>query len=275
MIKINHHLHSTGSDGTLSPEEVIKLAIKKDLSFICFTDHYPFPPGYKEWGRDFQSEEYYNDIIRLIKKYKDKIEISYGAEFNWVESFVDWTNEEIKKRPYDYVLGSIHEIKKDNILYNLWPGDGNLENILNDFKSFDNFAKEYMRQIKMLISSKLFDGIGHFDLLKIYDSKISSDLENNASYRKDVIECLDLVKKNDMIIEINTGGFRRPCNEQYPSFWILQEMNKRNIPITIGIDSHYEDQMDNNYSEAIDLAKKAGYTSIVKFKNRKRIEITI
>lgn len=74
---INHHVHSTGSDGKLSPEEVIKFAISKKLNFICFTDHYPYPPDHLEWGKDFHSEKYYNQIKELIEKYKDKIEISF------------------------------------------------------------------------------------------------------------------------------------------------------------------------------------------------------
>lgn len=33
------HIHSTASDGTLMPEEIVELALKKDLSVISLTDH--------------------------------------------------------------------------------------------------------------------------------------------------------------------------------------------------------------------------------------------
>ena len=56
---INHHVHTTGSDGKLSPEETIKLAIDLGLKFICFTDHYINPPYISADTRDFHSEEYY------------------------------------------------------------------------------------------------------------------------------------------------------------------------------------------------------------------------
>ena len=33
------HIHSTASDGTLMPEEIVELALKKNLSVISLTDH--------------------------------------------------------------------------------------------------------------------------------------------------------------------------------------------------------------------------------------------
>ena len=33
------HIHSTASDGTLTPEVIVKLALEKNLSVISLTDH--------------------------------------------------------------------------------------------------------------------------------------------------------------------------------------------------------------------------------------------
>jgi len=272
---INHHVHSTGSDGKLSPEEVIKFAISKKLNFICFTDHYPYPPDHLEWGKDFHSEKYYNQIKELIEKYKDKIEISFGAEFNWVENREKWTDNEIKKRHYDYVLGSLHDLKFNNKIYEITSSKEKLAEAIKDFSGIKDFAKEYYRQMGLLIKSNLFDAIGHFDVIRMWSETLSKELEKEQWYKEEVIKTLDLAKEKKIVIEINTGGWRRLCKEQYPSFWILIEMRKRNIPITICIDSHYETEIDNGFHEAINLAKKAGYKSILKFKNRKPIEIKI
>lgn len=127
----------------------------------------------------------------------------------------------------------------------------------------------------LLIKSNLFDAIGHFDVIRMWSETLSKELEKEQWYKEEVIKTLDLAKEKKIVIEINTGGWRRLCKEQYPSFWILIEMRKRNIPITICIDSHYETEIDNGFHEAINLAKKAGYKSILKFKNRKPIEIKI
>ena len=39
MSFIDLHVHTTASDGTYTPEEVVNLALKKELSVIAITDH--------------------------------------------------------------------------------------------------------------------------------------------------------------------------------------------------------------------------------------------
>ena len=75
-------------------------------------------------------------------------------------------------------------------------------------------------------------------------------------------------------IEINTSGERK-SGENHPSLWILKEACKLKIPITIGADSHYPEQIDYGIEKAIATAKKAGYTTILKFINRNKREITL
>ena len=269
---INHHVHTTGSDGKLSPEETIKLAIEKKLTFICFTDHYPFPPNFKEWGRDFHSEEYYKEIKKTIEKYKDKIEISFGAEFNWVPDYVEWTKKEIKKREYDFILGSVHTIENNNKTIN--GSENTWKKLIEDYRGIKNLVKEFYYQTRLMADSELFDCVAHFDLIKIQNKNSKYFNENDDWYKKEVLKTLNRIKKTKIAIEINTSGERK-SGEDHPSFWILQEMKKRNIPITIGSDSHSPEQIDYRLKEAIQSAKKAGYTSIVKFKNRKAISIPI
>ena len=38
-IKVDLHLHSTASDGTLSPSEILKMAKKEGIGIIAITDH--------------------------------------------------------------------------------------------------------------------------------------------------------------------------------------------------------------------------------------------
>jgi len=38
-MRIDLHIHTTASDGRLSPEEIVKLAMEKGLRAIAITDH--------------------------------------------------------------------------------------------------------------------------------------------------------------------------------------------------------------------------------------------
>jgi len=124
-----------------------------------------------------------------------------------------------------------------------------------------------------MASSGLFDSVGHFDVLKVWTDY---SFQNEDWYKEEVLKTLKTIKKSGMCIEINTSGWKRAkCKEQYPSMWILREIKKLNIPITIGADSHYPDEVDYELEKAIKIAKEVGFRSVMIFKDRKRIEIDI
>lgn len=103
------------------------------------------------------------------------------------------------------------------------------------------------------------DIIAHFDLVKCWnkDSKFFS--ENEEWYRQEVFKTLKTIKENNLAIEINTAGERYySCNCFFPSTWILKQMKKLNIPITISSDFH-EVGFDYEIEKAIELAKTTGY----------------
>ncbi|PKM52739.1 MAG: hypothetical protein CVV00_15900 [Firmicutes bacterium HGW-Firmicutes-5] len=61
-------------------------------------------------------------------------------------------------------------------------------------------------------------------------------------------------------MEINTGAnMRVPGVGRYPSDWIIPEMKKRNIPITIGGDSHSVAGIIYEYNLAEAYLEQCGY----------------
>lgn len=280
-VLINFHVHSTGSDGKQTPEEVIKEAINAGIDFMCFTDHYKQPFLIEpNWPTDkFHSPAYVEDIKRLQEQYQDKIDISFGAEFDWIEPYSEWLKKEISKEKYDYIIGSVHVIvKNDKLFYALDFGKGNHAKWLATAErigGIESFAKEYYRQVRLLAKSGLYDSVGHFDLIKIYNKDSCYFSENSDWYKKEVLSALDAIATAKMAIEINIRGFHKAIETQYPSLWILEEARKRNIPITIGSDAHRVGEVGQDLDKAYELARKAGYKEIVRFKARKKISIPI
>ncbi len=274
MAIINYHMHSTGSDGQLSPEENILLAIKLGLKFICFTDHYKDPPNtQKEWGVNFHSEEYIKEIKKLKEKYNDKIDISFGAEYNWITKKEEWIKNEIKKEKYDFLIGSVHGIYKNNKYFVITSSEKSWSELLDEFKDIKEIIKEYYKEVREMANSKLFDSVGHLDVVKIWTD---NEFQKEKWYKQEIIKTLRAIKTSGMCIEINTSGWKRArCKEQYPSLWILKEIKKMDIPITIGADSHFIDEIDYGLDKALEIAKELGYKKVMRFKDRKPIETEI
>ncbi len=274
MVKVNYHLHSTGSDGKLSPKQVVEQAIKAGIKHLCFTDHYPEPKEIRNWGQEkFHSDKYFEEIKKLKEKYKAKIDISLGAEFEFVENFGEWFDKEIKRRDYDYLIGSVHLTKISREYGSIDYTPKAWIEYSEKAGSIRKLVENYYKRIRLLVESGLFDGIGHLDLIKIFNENSRFFSETESWYKQEVLRTLDLIEKKKMCLEINTSGWRKPCKEQYPSVWILKEVKKRNIPITIGTDGHQK--VDEYLDEGIELAKKLGFESVLIFHKRKPIEVKL
>jgi histidinol-phosphatase (PHP family) len=276
---INFHIHSTGSDGNLPPEEVVKEAIKHNIKYLCFTDHYRRPSETEtDWSTaNFHQKNYVDEIRRLQKQYKESIDISFGAEFDWLPNHGEWLKKEISRDNYDYVLGSVHFVFSDRGFdYFMFGSEGNQKwkKVAEKFGSPRKLVEEYYRNLRNMIKSGIYDSVGHFDVIKIHNNpELFSEKEN--WYIKEVITTLDILKESGMAMEINTSGLRRDVKSVYPSPWILKEAKKRNIPLTIGTDAHSREAINAELDYAYELAKKAGYHEIVRFKARKMIRIPI
>lgn len=272
------HLHTKESDGAYSVAEVIGFALARKLSYICFTDHYPLPPALEHNAPAGLSDAYVNEIEDAKKKFAGVIDICLGAEFDWLEDYADWTKQEIAKRNYDYVLGSVHLLNtfdRDRKYGILDLNEEGFHDLVKIRGSVQGVVAEYYHQLRLMIESGMFDGLGHFDLIKIYNKADVLFSEENEWYKEHVIKTLDVLAKSKMCMEINTNGWYKKCSVQYPSVWILQEACKRKIPITLSSDGHRGDSIGRDLLKAAELAKSAGYDSIVRFKQRNMVRIAL
>ena len=111
-----------------------------------------------------------------------------------------------------------------------------------------------------------FDVLTHFDLPK----KFNKRPENKELIMNKALETLDIAKKRDLAIEINTSGLRRDVQEQYPSFKIIEYMHELAIPILLGSDSHHPDEIAYEFDWIIQRLKKIGYKELAHFDKRIR-----
>jgi histidinol-phosphatase (PHP family) len=256
-MKENYHIHTTVSDGKLKPEQLIKLAIKRKFNTIGITDHYRLPPGFNEGGyaKDNYTIKDYNQLMRLKEKYKDKLNILVGVEFDWMEDYKKWVVREAKKRDYDYNFISIHYFKVDKKYEAIDIFSDTFDDIVRNL-GIKRLAEEYYRTLRQGIKTGCFDVVAHLDIIKMWNkhNKYFSGKEN--WYQSQVNETLALIKKKNMRIELNTSGWRKDCDEQYPAEWILKKAAKMKIPIIIGTDAHREEHLEFGLKRAKSLLER-------------------
>lgn len=266
--------------------ETIQAAIEAGLASICLTDHYPLPPTYVDPTEEQDCAmalsdypQYQKEVDETRQQYGSTINILRGAEIDWIPGYESWTREQINSWPFDYVIGSVHLLGTIN-------DEHGKRNLIIDYKEeeFHNgivyfggvrpLVETYYQEVREMVKSGLFDGVGHLDLIKKFnDGTIFS--ETQSWYQEAILATLATIAESGMSIEVNGAGWDKKCQDAYPSLWILREARLRGIPLTTGSDAHVPANIGRNLDRAVDLAKSAGYDHLVEYRRHRQISVPL
>ncbi len=248
----NHTVLCNHAEGTM--EAYVQQAIHNKTQYFGFSEHayMPFDEGYR-----ISKEKmpwYEGEIARLKEKYADRITLLSAYEVDYLPGKID---PEVLARPVDYLIGSVHFLDG-------WGFD-NPEFIGEyDNRDIDEVWESYFKAIQAMAESRLFDIVGHFDLIKVF--KFMPKKSMDATYQT----TLEAIKENGMTLEVNAAGLRKKIGEPYPSETILTLANRMGVPITFGSDAHRPEDVGNGLEAVMQMAKRCGFTQCALYKNRKR-----
>lgn len=257
--RVDLHNHTTlCNHATGTTEEYIQRAIELKIDIFGFSEHAPmnFDEKYRLQLKD--KEFYENDILSLKEKYKKDINILLGYEVDYLKG--NYILPEIINSNVDYLIGSVHFINDG------WGFDnpefiGQYKN-----KNINTIWEDYFEAITNMAKSNMFNIVGHLDLIKVFKFLPTKEIKSIVK------DALIQIKKSNMVVEINSAGYRKPIAEQYPSKELLELCYELNIPITFSSDAHSVDQVGLNYNRATSLAKEVGYTKCNYFQQKEMIE---
>jgi len=159
------------------------------------------------------------------------------VEFDWLEDYKDWIKERAGK-DYDYRLVSVHFLKVGDEYVNIDSNAETFERMIEEAGGVRKLIEIYYGEIRKAVETGWFDVVAHMDLIKIWNENGKYFSEDEEWYREEVVQTLEVIKKMGMKIDLNTKGFRRPCNMVHPSPWIIDEAKKMGIELLVGTDCH-------------------------------------
>jgi histidinol-phosphatase (PHP family) len=272
-VLVDLHAHTTlcnHATGTL--EEYVEQAIVLGIGEFGFSEHSPWMyQNAEKLAPDFdEMPEYFHRVESVQLHFmggttpgrRSRISIRLGIEMDYLPGKEDLAREYARTREFDFIIGSVHHI-------GTWGFDQESQKALYAQRDSREVYEEYFRLVINMISSGLFDIVGHIDLVKKFGYR---PRDGYRDLQESVVRAL---RESNMAVEVNTSGMDRPVKECYPDQGFLKLMHENKIPVTLGSDAHAPSEVGRHFTEAVAMLKAVGYREVLTYEKRRRIGVKI
>ena len=241
-------------------EDIIKEYIKKGFYAVGITEHTPplsskfmydeeRDAGFSVEDLNVRFEKYFEKLIFLKEKYKDKIKIYAGFETETHTGFENHIKGLVKKFKPDYFVGSLHHTNDVEIDHTKEKYDIALKLSGSKLKLYEDY---FDLQNRMILALKP-RVIGHLDIIRIFDEDYE---ENLKKVKHKILRNLETIKKTNSLVELNMRPVFKGGSEPFPCRFIRTLIYEKKIPFIMSDDSHSVDSVGAKIKEGIELIEK-------------------
>lgn len=253
MITCSLHNHCTLCDGKSTPKEMVESAVKAGITDFGFSSHafVSFDPE-----ASIEREQKYIDTLKsFIASDNSGINLYLGLENDLFASVND-------KKAYDYIIGSVHYIKRNDKYYPVDYSAKKSKECIDEVFGGNElaFCKEYYSSL-LTVAKQKPDILGHFDLITKFGNTVADF--SSKEYISLATDYLDECIKQDVIFEINYGAIARGYTDQpYPSRFLLDRLKEKNAKVIVTTDCHDASKIALGLNEGEELLKAVGFKEI-------------
>lgn len=253
------HMHTRVSfDGHDTGLQMAQAAKAAGLKEICFTDHLDYDPlgqmGILAFDTDVYNQEYNALEVPGLK-------IRRGMEFGMTDDNRAQFRKDLKRRPFDFVLGSIHFVDDLDVYFQaFWEGK-------TVFEAERRYLDETLNCVRLHDD---FDVLAHLTYIAKTHAHPAPRPVPYAEHREVVDEILRVLVQKGKGLEMNTSGVDR-CGDFLPAQEYFRRFKELGGEIvTIGSDAHRSNRVGQYSREACEILREIfGY--VCTFKDRKPV----
>jgi histidinol-phosphatase (PHP family) len=190
----------------------------------------------------------YVEMVQAARAEHPSLSILLALEVDFIPGQEEWIRSLRARHPWDYFIGSVHYVTQGWDIDN--PGRR------DEWTQRDTWDvwEAYFQRLEQAAGSGLFQIIGHADLCKKFGNYPVRDWSSLLE------SFVGVASRSGCAIELNTAGLRKDCREIYPSPAFLGFAARARVPITFGSDAHDPTEVGMDFSAAVELARRCGYT---------------
>jgi histidinol-phosphatase (PHP family) len=252
------HLH-TGAfscDAKATLDAFVERGSEMGMAAITTTEHVDFDPNDYCYGfYDLDRHQAQRHERRVVSE--DGLTVLIGAEVDYQRRYEDQARAFLAQTEFDLVIGSVHYVRGEIVFVDEFFRRPERENV-----------EAYLDEVLNAVNSRLFDVIGHLDIVKRYGVQHYGPFDP-ARYAEPLDAILRACVDTGTGLEINTSGLRGPPKETFPTLPVLRRYRELGGEIlTVGSDAHTADDLARGIPQALDLAVAAGFRAIALFVDR-------
>ncbi len=266
------HCHSEWSfDGCETTDNICQKAIQLGISVIAVTDHCEVDAWKNKNHEEFGDQtKLILESIRHIKdsqqKYSGQIKLLCGLELGQPVHDLVSAQQILTLDKFDFILGSIHNIRNTQDFYWLHYTEEFAEKILYDY---------FSEVLEVALWNK-FDSLAHLTYPLRYicgREKIRVDIRN---YFPVIDKIFATLIKNSKALEINTSGLRQEISATMPDEFLLQRYRQMGGElITIGSDAHQCKDIGSGINEGLHILQNLGFDRYYYFEQHQPISVLL
>jgi histidinol-phosphatase (PHP family) len=201
--------------------------------------------------------------VEAVVSAKDRgLPVLLGLEVDFFPDTIDAVLDVLAPYPWDFLVGSTHWIGS-------WGIDLPFQVHEFDRRGHRQSYEDYFAVETELAASGAVDVLAHADVIKkqgLYLDEPPTDLFESLARA---------AGRSGVAIEVSTAGLYQPAGQMYPHQDLLSMFHANDVPITISSDAHVPEHCGRDRSVALEMARTAGYTERVTFRNRERITVPL
>jgi len=263
---IDCHVHSDNSfDGNDPVMKMCETAQQKGFRAIAITDHCEINGFYKDSHNKSIANSFFS-CAKARSVFEGMLVIMSGMEMGQPLQDIEAAEKAVKLRPFDFILGSLHNLNGYEDFYFLDYQKEDCKKLLN----------LYFNELSDMIQWGKFDSLAHITYpLRYMKKSVNIDI---SEYYPMIDDILKNCAQKDIAFEINTSSARKSEEKRIPreDFEILKRFKSLGGKfITVGSDAHNCSDFGADIDIALTMAKEAGFDNVTMFMNRIPIEIPI
>jgi len=257
------HIHSKNSfDGHDSAIMMCERAANLGLYSVTITDHCECNEYYgNDENIDYRKaiENSIKDTSKARAMYMDRVNVYTGIELGQPYQNMRAAEEVLSLADYDFVIGSLHNLRDERDFYFLEYTPQNAPILLD----------RYFAELTELAELNCFDSLAHLTYPMRYISAYPDITANINYFKNELDKVLSTLAKNDKALEVNTSGLRQKIGKTLPDEDVIKRFRELGGKyVTIGSDAHRWGDLGSGIEEGLQLLLKCGFTHFTVYEKR-------